>query len=124
MEFVQDASGAAHSVNEMPVQANNIGQQQQLPPPAFRANPSLGSMHMLHSQTLPPDIDQSHGTSFFHTQNSDLFRAEFPASLNDLPHGLGGGAEMPHPFHGVFTQEFWAADAFNLPMLDMLDWRM
>jgi hypothetical protein len=121
MEFVQDASGATHGVNEMPVQANNICQQQQLPPPASRANPSLDDMHMLHNQPLPPDIDQSQGTGVFYTQNSDIF-AEFPAFLNDLPDGLVGGAEMPHPFHRAFTEGFWTAD--DLPMLDILDWGM
>jgi hypothetical protein len=78
-------------------------------------------MHMLHRQPLPPDIDQSQGTGVFYTQNSDIF-AEFPVFLNDLPDGLVGGAEMPHPFHGAFTEGFWAA--YDLPMLDILDWGM
>ncbi|KAJ5099051.1 hypothetical protein N7532_006052 [Penicillium argentinense] len=121
MEHVQEASETAHNNS---VVVHNSGSPQNEPP-----------MHMDTSTDFPPALEsfmqQTHSGPPFDT-SPQVFDPQnggsFP-NLNDFPFDLqddilGEDGDSANPFHGVFTEEFWAADAFNLPILDGFVWRI
>lgn len=48
--------------------------------------------------------------------------SELPGFPSSLPNEQLGNPETQSHLHGVFTQEFWATDVFNQPMLDGFGW--
>jgi hypothetical protein len=115
MEFVQDASISA-SENRFSISTDMIGELQEQP----LTPSSLDPMKMLDLQSLPPDIAQSLGLASFEPQ------VPFP-SFAGLSSNFGyQTVDFPeeHSLCGAFSEEFWAADAFNMPMLDGFKWRI
>ncbi|KAJ5689709.1 hypothetical protein N7462_004101 [Penicillium macrosclerotiorum] len=71
-------------------------------------------------QNFEPQMaeNESHGlgAEFFGFHDPDLFRDLQDLSIDLQDSLLGSNHEMARPFHGIFTEDFWAADAFNLPI--------
>lgn len=61
------------------------------------------------------------------TQRFDSINADMFSDLHDIfnlqGNMSGNDIDGVLPFHGIFTEDFWAADAFNLPTFDGFGWR-
>lgn len=115
MEFVQEAS-QSQQTSQGGLLSHGT-EHEPLPIPAA-SHPVLGP------QTLPPRLDTIHETN---TQRFDSANADLLSDLQEIMNLQGdmSGNEIDGvlPLYGIFTEDFWAADAFNLPTFDGFGWR-
>lgn len=118
MEYVQEASA--------PRQATQGG----LATP--RTDHGLLSETAISTEPLPgpgPQTQQIQENALPETthQRFDSINADMFSDLHDILNLQGdmSGNDIDGvlPFHGIFTEDFWAADAFNLPTFDGFGWR-
>lgn len=114
MDFVQEASAS-----RQPSQGSLDAQQpdRAVLPEIAESLPSLAP-----PSQLAVDNAFHETTERFDSANCDLF-----SDLHDML-DLQGDMSSNNmagllPFHGIFTEDFWAADAFNLPTIDGFGWR-
>jgi hypothetical protein len=118
MDYVQEAS--------VPRQANQGGlptprtDHGLMPETAISTEPLPGpgpQTQPLQDNTLPETTTQR-----FDSINADMF-SDLHEILNLQGDMCGNDIDGVLPFHGIFTEDFWAADAFNLPTFDGFGWR-
>lgn len=118
MDFVQEASE--------PRQASQGGLHTQRTDHAALSTTSIAAEPL---PSLAPPTQPSADYDF-HETNTDRFESANCDLFTDLHEmlNLQGGMSSNDtdgllPFHGIFTEDFWAADAFNLPTFDGFGWR-
>ena len=116
MEYVQGAAGGLESSSTMINQEGLTGFQNLHTPSATEQPFGLSGVGDYGAQI---DLSSGEFDSYMTNLLSEL--PGFPSSLPDEQ--LGNPETQPH-LHGVFTQEFWATDAFNQPMLDGFVWKI
>jgi hypothetical protein len=118
MDYVQEAS------------APRQGKQGRLPTP--RTDHGLLSEAPISTEPLPgpgPQTQpmQDNALPETTTQRFDPISADMFSDLHDILNLQsdisGNDIDSVLPFHGIFTEDFWAADAFNLPTFDGFGWR-
>lgn len=118
MEFVEESANTGRANEQArPAQGHSRGEQAM-----HHTSPhdSLGSQ----AQQFVPDNLYGTTTELFDTHTQGLFPGfqDFPIQLND---GLiAGSSNVVHPFQGMFTEDFWTGDTFNLPMLEGFNWQV
>jgi hypothetical protein len=118
MEFVEESANTRRAREQgLPAQSHSTGEQ-----PMHHTSPH-GSLESQAQQFVP---DNLYGTTTelfdIHTQGLFPGFQDFPMQLND---GLTAGSpSVLHPFQGIFTEDFWTGDTFNVPMLEGFNWRI
>lgn len=117
MEYVQEASETSSAmINQQPVPEREPSMNMHATPDLRHALDGSGRL-----EDCEPQIESSPGGCDLYTAGllSDL--QSFPFNLQDVPQRNG---EVQPPFHGAFTEDFWATGAFDHPMLDSFGWKM
>ncbi|KAJ5765930.1 hypothetical protein N7520_005489 [Penicillium odoratum] len=120
MDFVQEASEAPASLQNN-VSSLGVSSYTQSAP---RAYPPDAIPHVEPPMPVTQSTaTQGSGAELFGFQDSNIFQ-----DLQDLSTSLQDGLSrdnpaLTQPFQSIFTEDFWAVDAFNLPMLDEFGWR-
>lgn len=117
MDFVQEAS-APRQQSQGSLDAQQQGSAV-MPEMAI----SSESLQGLGLPTQPSENNAFHETTGrFDLANCDLF-SDLHEMLNLQGDMSSNDMEGVLPFHGIFTEDFWAGDAFNLPTFDGFGWR-
>lgn len=113
MEYVEDAYQTKRNddgVSQMAT-VNHQLHSTSTPDSTTRAN--------THMQPLQNNTPQALGTEVYDWQNIDLFSdlPGLPPNLQNLFTGDHANF-LDSSFHGTFTDEFWASEAFQVPFLE------
>lgn len=115
MDFVEEASA--------PRQQSQGCLDAVMPEIAISADISAESLQGLGAPAQPSGNNAFHETAEqFDSANSDLF-SDLHEMLNLQGDMSSNDMQGLLPFHGIFTEDFWASDAFNLPTFDGFGWR-
>lgn len=114
MEYVEDAYQASR---------NNSGICSQMAIPNEQLHPTTApdstTSAKAQMQSLQSNEPQGLGTEAYDWQNIDLFSdlPGLPPNLQSLFTGDHANF-LDSSFHGTFTDDFWASEAFQLPFLE------
>ncbi|KAJ6087998.1 hypothetical protein N7467_006912 [Penicillium canescens] len=123
MDYVEDAYQASRS-NDGGMHSRLVTVTGNEQPLQSSTTPNSITNQETHMQTLQANAPQDLETEVFDCQSPGLFSdlPGLPPNLHNLL--TGDHADVLDAFNGVFTEDFWGADAFHLSLFEGQDgWR-